>query len=175
MDEIVDLVEDLVEDAEYILFMGRRHRRPRPNHHHRPHCRHRHHARILALFVNFGGQHFVVSGGTPLMASIDIKDTQDLDLAMQALDAEGNSDTAAVESWTSSDANIISIEDNGDGTAKGVTHALGSVDIVADAKDPDGNDVSAVLTVNVGAGDAASVAITATPVDKGAPSAKAKK
>jgi hypothetical protein len=103
--------------------------------------------------------------------AFQLHDWEQVPLSAQALDAEGN--PAAVNyAWSSSDETVVAVTDNGDGTALAVASpaegGLGSATVSVDVTDQsDGDVISGTFEIEVIAGDAVAVNITA-----GTPEAK---
>jgi hypothetical protein len=103
--------------------------------------------------------------------AFQLHDWEQVQLSAQALDAEGN--PAAVNyTWASSDPTVVEVTDNGDGTALAVASpaegGLGEATISVDVTDQsDGDVISGTFDIEVIAGDAVAVNITA-----GTPEAK---
>lgn len=74
--------------------------------------------------------------------------TQRVLATARPLDADGNP-TAATIAFTSSDTSIVSVTDNGDGTAMLDSGADGSATVTATATDADGAQVSASVDIDV--------------------------
>lgn len=74
--------------------------------------------------------------------------TQRVLATARPLDADGNP-TAATIAFTSSDTSVVSVTDNGDGTAMLDSGADGSATVTATATDADGAQVSASVDIDV--------------------------
>src|SRR5438552_12098989 len=108
--------------------------------------------------------------GGPIVA-FQLHDSEQVTLTVEALDSEGNTAAASV-AWSNSDDTIVAVTDNGDGSALVVASpgagGLGTSTITCDVTDTSDGDVhSGTFDVEVIAGDAISVNITAgTPEPK---------
>ncbi|MGV0985009.1 MAG: hypothetical protein ACOYB2_10670 [Limnohabitans sp.] len=112
-----------------------------------------------------------VMHGGPTVA-FQIRDDQQVSLAVEALDAEGNPASATI-AFTSSDETVVAVTDNGDGTALAVASpgagGLGTATITATATDNSDGDVHlGTFDIEVVAGDVVIVNVVA-----GTPEAKA--
>jgi hypothetical protein len=111
-------------------------------------------------------QHF----GGPTVA-FQLRDDQQVTLTAEALDAEGNPANVST-AWSSSDDTVVSITDNGDGSALAVASpgaaGLGSSTVTVDVTDASDGDVhTGTFDIEVVAGDAVTVNVVA-----GTPEAK---
>lgn len=102
--------------------------------------------------------------GGPTVA-FQLHDTDQVNLEVEALDAEGNP-AAATIAWSSSDETVVSITDNGDGTVTATASpgaaGLGTATITATATDTsDGDTHVGTFDVEVVASDAVTVNIIA--------------
>jgi uncharacterized protein YjdB len=102
--------------------------------------------------------------------AFQLKDSQQLPLEVEALDAEGNA-AAITVTFASSDESIVAITDNGDGSAMAVASpgaaGLGTATVTATATGTDGSSLEGSLEIEVIAGDAVSINILpGTPEDK---------
>jgi hypothetical protein len=108
--------------------------------------------------------------GGPTVA-FQLRDSQQVTLSVEALDAEGNPANVTT-AWSSSDTSIASVTDGGDGTALVVASpeadGLGTTTIKVTVTDNSDGDVhEGTFEVEVIAGDAVTVNISAgTPEDK---------
>ena len=106
--------------------------------------------------------------------AFQLHDDEQVTLTVEALDAEGNP-AAASTVFTSSDESIVSLVDNGDGTAIATASpgagGLGAATITATVTDTsDGDEHVGTFDIEVVAGDAVTVNITAgTPEPKVTP------
>ena len=115
-------------------------------------------------------KHIRVLHGGPTVA-FQLRDDQQVSLAAVALDSEDNP-AAATVAWASSDDTIVAVADTGNGTALAVASpgaaGLGAAAITATVTDlSDGDQLVGTFDVEVVAGDAVTVNITAgTPEPK---------
>jgi len=103
--------------------------------------------------------------------TFQLRDSEQVTLTVEALDAEGNPANVTV-GWSSSDETIVAVTDNGDGsalvTASPGAGGLGSATVTVTATDTSDGDVhEGTFDVEVVAGDAVTVNVTA-----GTPEAK---
>lgn len=94
--------------------------------------------------------------------AFELKDNEKVVLTAVATDVNGNP-TAATLAFTSGDEAIVSLVDNGDGTAVASAAGLGLVTVTAVATDPDGTQVSGTLDIEVTAHFEHTVSVTITP------------
>lgn len=100
-----------------------------------------------------------------------MQDNQQATLSVAETDARGNPvDTSGTLSWLSSDETIVTVTDNGDGTATAAAAgALGLAQIQVQDSETDGSNIAGTLDVQIGAGPAVKVEITAgDPTDQAA-------
>lgn len=103
--------------------------------------------------------------------AFQLRDSEQVTLTVEALDSEDNPAAASV-AWSSSDESIVSVTDNGDGSALVVASpgagGLGAATVTADVTDNSDGDIhTGTFEVEVVAGDAVTVNITAgTPEPK---------
>lgn len=103
--------------------------------------------------------------------AFQLRDSQQVALAVEALDSEGNP-AAATTAFTSSDDTIVAVTDNGDGTCLAVASpgaaGLGTATITATVTNTaDATTITGTFDIEVVAGDAVTVNVTAgTPEDK---------
>src|SRR6476469_4378873 len=104
--------------------------------------------------------------GGPTVA-FQLRDSQQVQLGVEALDSEGNP-AAATTAWRSDDDTIASVDASGLVTASPGAAGLGTTTIHADVTDTSDGDVhTGDFEIEVVAGDAVTVNITAgTPTDK---------
>lgn len=108
--------------------------------------------------------------GGPTVA-FQIRDDQQVSLAVEALDVEGNPANVTTV-WSSSDETVIAITDLGNGTALAVASpgadGLGTATVTADVTDVSDGDVhTGTFDIEVVAGDAVTVNIVpGTPEPK---------
>lgn len=107
-------------------------------------------------------QHF----GGPAVA-FQLRDSQQVQLSVEALDSEGNP-AAATTTWRSDDDTIAAVDANGLVTASPGAAGLGTTSIHADVTDTSDGDVhTGDFEIEVVAGDAVTVNIVAgTPEPK---------
>jgi hypothetical protein len=79
---------------------------------------------------------------------MELQNTDKVLLTAVAKDAQGNV-TVATLAFTSSDDTIVSLVDNGDGTAEAFSGLEGTATITATATDPDGKTVDGTLDITV--------------------------
>lgn len=97
--------------------------------------------------------------------AFQLRDSQQVELKVEALDSEGN--PAAVDiAWASSDETIVAVADHGDGTATAVASpgaaGLGTATVTVTATDRSDGDVhEGTFEIEVVAGDAVVVNVTA--------------
>lgn len=96
---------------------------------------------------------------------MELKDTQSVVLTASATDAAGKATTPTF-SFAVSDPTILSLVDNGDGTALVSALDTGTTDVTATATDADGGTASGSISITVVAGPTTTVTVTAgTPTD----------
>ena len=107
--------------------------------------------------------------------SLVLQDTQRVKLTADARDRNGNPDPNVTVTWTEDSggqrATLSAVDGDPLSTwVDAVTNATGSVNVTADAKDPDGNDVPSApfaLVVQSASTDTSTVTVTpGTPEDK---------
>lgn len=97
--------------------------------------------------------------------AFQLRDSEQVTLEVEALDSEGNI-AAATTTWATSDATIVDVVDNGDGTALVVASpgagGLGTAVVTASVTDNSDGDVhEGTFEVEVVAGDVVTVNISA--------------
>lgn len=99
--------------------------------------------------------------------AFQLRDNQQVPLAVEALDSEGNP-AAATSAWSSSDPSVADVDQSGLVTASPGAAGLGTATITATVTDTsDGDQHTGSFDVEVVASDAVTVNITAgTPADK---------
>jgi hypothetical protein len=75
--------------------------------------------------------------------------TEQVAVSAVATAADGSTDTNAKISFGSADNGIITVVDNGDGTALVQAGGAGTTQVIATATDPSGNTISASADVDV--------------------------
>jgi hypothetical protein len=124
-------------------------------------------SKIASLIVGVGTPEpktvSVIHGG-PTVA-FQLRDSEQVTLEVEALDSEGNI-AAATTTWATSDATIVDVVDNGDGTALVVASpgagGLGTAVVTASVTDNSDGDVhEGTFEVEVVAGDVVTVNISA--------------
>ena len=129
---------------------------------------------MTQLFIGIGtphpkGKHL----GGPSVA-FQLHDFEQVSVTAEALDAEGNPASGSL-AWASSDDTVVSVTDNGDGsaliTASPGAGGLGTATVSADFTDASDGDVhTGAFEVEVIAGDAVAVNIVpGTPEPKPTP------
>lgn len=100
-----------------------------------------------------------------------LRDSQQVELTVEALDSEGNPASVDI-AWASSNESIVALTDHGDGTATAVASpgaaGLGTSLITATVTDKSDGDIhEGVFEIEVVAGDAVTVNVTAgEPTEK---------
>ena len=122
---------------------------------------------VEAIRIGVGSpqpKHIPVQHGGPIVA-FQLRDDQQVELSVEALDAEGNP-ASVTTVFSSSDASIVAVTDRGDGTAMAVASpgaaGLGMATITAEVTDKSDGDVhTGTFDIEVVAGDAVTVNILA--------------
>lgn len=99
--------------------------------------------------------------------AFQLRDSQQVQLSVEALDSEGNPAAAMIE-WSSSDEEVAAVDDSGLVIASPGAAGLGVATITVIVTDTSDGDIhEGTFEVEVVAGDAVTVNITAgTPEDK---------
>jgi len=106
-----------------------------------------------------------------VIVSLVLSDAAQVTLTAVAYEADGTTpDPNATITWSVDDESVVTVTDNGSGSALAVAGSDGTANVTATAADPDGNTISAepfAITVVNEATDAKTVAVTAgTPEPK---------